>query len=155
MIVCVVLEVWKGRDEGCTGTILTTPPWSRHVSAQLLEGHRLTGRWNLHPRTRWPSKLHAAPRTCGAVTRTRCCPLSRSSAAPVRSALKCKACTANGSLGHTHFCSHRQAQGMAHPRNPHSVRALETVSMEATSHPLHLCSHMIQRETRVCNLMKW
>lgn len=129
---CVVLEVWKGRGEGCTVTILTTLPWSQHVSAQLLEGHPPTGRWSLLLRTKWPSKLHAAPRTCAAVTRTHCCPLSRSSAAPARSALKCKACAVDRPLGCTHSFSHQQARSMARPGNLHSKRASETFSIEAT-----------------------
>lgn len=132
MIVCVVLEVWTGREEGCTGRILTTLPWSQRISAQLLERLPPTGRWNLHPRTKWPSKLRAARQTCDAVTRTRCCPPSRSSVAPARSASKCNACAFNGALGCTLYCSRRQAWSIARQRNPHSKCASETLSTEAT-----------------------
>lgn len=85
------------------GMILTTLPWSRHVLARLLAGHPSTGKWNLHLRMKWPSKLHAAPPTCGAATRIHCCPPNHSSVAPVRSALKFKACAVdvNESLGCT------------------------------------------------------
>lgn len=118
MIVCAVLELWKGRDEGCMETILTTLPWIRHVSAHLLEDHPPTGRWNLHLHTKWPSKLHAAPRTCDAVTQTHCCPLSRSSVDPARSALKCKACAVNEPLGCTHSLQPPTSMEYGSPREP-------------------------------------
>lgn len=77
---------WSATGKTLVAKNSTTRPWTPGVSAQRRTLHP---GWNPLPRTRWPSRPRAAPRTCGGHTRTPTWPRSPCSDSPGRSASRC------------------------------------------------------------------
>lgn len=77
---------WSAAGQTLVARNSTTHPWTPGVSVQRLT--RPPG-WSPLLRTRWPSRPHAAPHTCGGPTQTHTWPWSPCSDSTGRSASRC------------------------------------------------------------------